>query len=162
MKKITIYLLLLFSMLQMTSLKAATAEEELKETRKLFKNASYSLEHLTKFSESALKLDYDCYAKAYQAAGTMMEAKFEKNPFKKINRFSEGRKSLEQVIKANPENPEFRFIRLAIQLNTPKMLNYKDNVKEDTTLIKVFINSNKHEDEDLVKMLKAFLELYSL
>ncbi len=162
MKKITIYLLLLLSICQIPSLKAASSAEELQETRKLFKNASYSLEHLTKFSESAVKLDYDCYAKAYQAAGTMMEAKFEKNPFKKINRFSEGRKSLESVIKANPENPEFRFIRLAIQLNTPKMLNYKDNIKEDSTLIKVFINNTKHDDEDLVKMLRAFIELYSL
>ena len=42
------------------------------------------------------------------------------------------------------------------------MLSYKDNVKEDTTLIKVFLNADKHQDEDLAKMLKAFLELYSL
>ena len=88
---------------------------------------------LNEFTDSALALDYECYAKAYNAAGTMIGAKFEANPFRKIKNFSNGKNALEEVIRANPENPEFRFIRLAVQLNIPKMLSYKDNVKEDTT-----------------------------
>ena len=164
MKNIKLYIisLIVLSFLNLAVLKAANPAEELKNTRRLFKNASYSLKHLNEFTDSALALDYECYAKAYNAAGTMIGAKFEANPFKKIKDFSNGKNALEEVIRANPENPEFRFIRLAVQLNIPKMLSYKDNIKEDTTLIKVFLNADKHEDEDLATMLKAFLELYSL
>jgi hypothetical protein len=164
MKNIKLYItsLIIFSFLSLPALEAADSAEELKNTRKLFKNASYSVKHLNEFTDSALALDYECYSKAYSAAGTMIGAKFEGNPFKKIKDFSNGKNALEEVIKANPENPEFRFIRLAVQLNIPKLLNYRDNIKEDTTLIKVFLNADKHEDEDLAKMLKAFLELYSL
>ena len=160
--KLYIISLIVLNFFSLAILKAADPAEELKNTRKLFKNASYSLKHLNAFTDSALALDDECYAKAYNAAGTMIGAKFEGNPFRKIKDFSKGKNALEEVIKANPENPEFRFIRLAVQLNIPKLLNYRDNIKEDTTLIKVFLNADKHGDEDLAKMLKAFLELYSL
>jgi uncharacterized protein YxeA len=160
--KLYIISLIILSFLNLTALKATNPVDELNNTRVLFKNAHYSLKHLNEFTDSASALDYECYAKAYNAAGTMMGAKFEGNPFKKFKNFSNGKNALEDVIKANPENPEFRFIRLAVQLNTPMLLSYKDNIQEDTTLIKVFLNANKHEDEDLAKMLKAFLELYSL
>jgi|LakMenE18May11ns_1017448.scaffolds.fasta_scaffold9959532_9 hypothetical protein len=160
--KLYIVSLIVLNFFSLAILKAADPAEELKNTRKLFKNASYSLKHLNAFTDSALALDNECYAKAYNAAGTMIGAKFEGNPFKKIKDFSKGKNALEEVIEANPENPEFRFIRLAVQLNIPKLLNYRDNIKEDTTLIKVFLNTDKHRDEDLAKMLKTFLELYSL
>lgn len=160
--KLYIISLIVLNFFSLAILKAADPAEELKNTRKLFKNASYSLKHLNAFTDSALALDYECYAKAYNAAGTMIGAKFEGNPFKKIKDFSKGKNALEKVIQANPENPEFRFIRLAVQLNIPILLNYRDNIKEDTTLIKVFLKADKHGDEDLAKMLKAFLELYSL
>ena len=85
MKNIKLYItsLIVLSFFNLAVLKAADPAEELKNTRKLFKNASYSLKHLNAFTDSALALDYECYAKAYNAAGTMIGANHHGAPPKK-------------------------------------------------------------------------------
>ena len=43
---------------------------------------------------------------------------------------------LEAVISANPKNVEYRFLRLIVQENAPKVLKYNTKIKEDAKIIK--------------------------
>lgn len=56
----------------------------------------------------------------------------------KLAFFKEGRNMLENAIKNDVTNAEFRFLRLIIQENAPSFLGYKDNLNEDSN----FINQN--------------------
>jgi hypothetical protein len=52
-----------------------------------------------------------------------------------MNLFNAGKKILESEIKTNSENVEYRFLRLLIQENAPKVLKYNGNVEEDAIAI---------------------------
>ena len=53
----------------------------------------------------------------------------------KLDTFKDGRDLLENSIGKDPQNLEFRFLRLATQENAPGFLNYDNNKKEDALLI---------------------------
>lgn len=74
----------------------------------------------------------------YKAAGKMLQSKFEKNKQLKKDLFKEGATTLNDLIEDNPKNIELRFIRLAVQQNTPAILKYNGNINDD----KQFILSN--------------------
>jgi hypothetical protein len=54
---------------------------------------------------------------------------------RKLDTFKEGRDLLENSIKSDTQNLEFRFLRLATQENAPGFLNYDNNKKEDASII---------------------------
>ncbi|MDX2361716.1 MAG: hypothetical protein QNK23_12985 [Crocinitomicaceae bacterium] len=72
---------------------------------------------------------------AYIGALTMKWSQFQKTPKDKMAVFKEGKELLEKVIALFPENGEFRFLRFAIQENSPKILKYSDNIEEDLEII---------------------------
>ena len=72
---------------------------------------------------------------AYKGAAIALKAKFAKDRKAKKSLFIEGVKLIENSIKSEPNNIELRLIRLSIQENTPKILNYKSNIDEDKKLI---------------------------
>lgn len=43
---------------------------------------------------------------------------------------------MENAIKSQPNNAEYRFLRLMIQENAPKVLKYNTKIKEDIDFIK--------------------------
>ena len=65
----------------------------------------------------------------------MKKSSYVKGAAKKLSVFKEGRELLEQAIKRYPKNAEFRFIRLTIQENAPKILRYNKNTTEDKKAI---------------------------
>lgn len=73
--------------------------------------------------------------KAYKGALLMKKSNFLKSAAQKIALFKEGNKYLEAAITKDPSNLEFRFIRLTIQENAPKILKYNKNINEDKSLI---------------------------
>ncbi len=83
---------------------------------------------LDKEAPSALK-------DAFLGAMIMKKAQFLKTPKEKINIFKKGKTLLESAIKKQPNNTEFRFLRLAIQENCPKVLKYNTNISDDAQLI---------------------------
>jgi phytoene synthase len=94
---------------------------------------------------------------AYKAVDRMLEAKFTLNPLNKIKFFIEGKNQLENLIKANPNNAEMRFIRISTQIELPFFLSYKDNIVED----KVFLNNylkNTDSQGNFEKLLDEFLQ----
>ena len=72
---------------------------------------------------------------AYKGAAMALKAKFAKDRKTKKTLFIEGAKIIENAVKSEPSNVEIRLIRLSIQENTPKILNYKSNIAEDKKLI---------------------------
>ena len=53
----------------------------------------------------------------------------------KLSVFKSGRAKLEAAIQKDPGNCEYRFLRLIIQENVPRIVRYKSNIKEDSMLI---------------------------
>ena len=74
---------------------------------------------------------------AYKGALLAKKANFENNVSIKIKTFKTGIKLLECEIQKFPKETEYRFLRLCIQENCPKILKYNKNIKEDAQLITV-------------------------
>lgn len=73
---------------------------------------------------------------AYYGTIMMKSAEYQKAAGDKLKKFKEGKTLLEGVIQSNPNNVEYRFLRLMIQENAPKILKYTANIKEDAAFIK--------------------------
>ena len=63
--------------------------------------------------------------KAYKGALLMKKAEFQKTPKDKLDIFNQGRIQLEHEIGLNPKSTEYRFLRLIIQENAPKLVKYQ-------------------------------------
>lgn len=72
---------------------------------------------------------------AYKGTLLMKKASTIRSP-KGLNVFNKGKKMLNDVILREKENAEFRFLRLVIQENCPKQLNYHANINADAVLVK--------------------------
>jgi hypothetical protein len=102
-----------------------------------FYNALYS-DSLETIESALEKLDREestNIIEAYKGGLTMKKSDYLKSAAKKIATFKAGHKLLESAIKAEPNNVEYRFIRLTIQENAPKILKYNKNITEDKALI---------------------------
>lgn len=84
---------------------------------------------------SSINLDGDIVLYGYKGAVSTLKAKHAKGLKNKKNFFSEGVTCIEAAIKAKPENLELRFIRLSVQENAPKIVKYRDKIKEDKKII---------------------------
>ncbi|MBO9563916.1 MAG: hypothetical protein J7621_14130 [Niastella sp.] len=71
----------------------------------------------------------------YQAAATMMMAKYVINPFSKLSWFRKGRKLLDNTLAQHPKNIELRFLRFTIQTNAPGMLGYNSDINSDKSFL---------------------------
>jgi hypothetical protein len=76
------------------------------------------------------------------------------NPYTKFKYFVKGKESLEQAIKKDPRNIEYRFLRLSVQLNTPEFLGYNSNIKEDK--LAIFNGVKTLTDKDLLERIANY------
>ena len=90
---------------------------------------------------------------AYLGALLMKKAGFLKGVNNKIKTFKRGAGLLEEEIKSNPNNTEYRFLRLTIQEHAPKILKYNKNLEEDK---RVVISGYKKLEPDLQKIIKNY------
>lgn len=90
---------------------------------------------------------------AFVGALKMKKASFIKGAGNKVKMFKSGALLLEEEIKGNPGNIEYRFIRLSIQENAPKVLKYNKNLNEDKKLI---LEGYHRLDPDLKKVIKNY------
>ena len=76
--------------------------------------------------------------------GTLLMKKAELVPDKKekLKLFKLGKSKLESAILKDEKNCEFRFLRIIIQEHAPKILNYQNNLTEDSKFVKTNLNSN--------------------
>ena len=75
--------------------------------------------------------------KAFTGTLMMKKAGFIKPLGQKMKFFNEGKSKLEQAIKDEPQNAEYRFLRLVIQENCPPVLKYSHNISEDLKKVTV-------------------------
>lgn len=110
--------------------------QDLSSVREQYSEASKSQKNAEEFynliSNSAKE---NKVMQAYKGAAITLKAKFAKDRKSKKTLFVEGAKIIESTIKSDPNNVELRLIRLSIQENTPKILNYKANISEDKKFI---------------------------
>lgn len=78
---------------------------------------------------------------AFEGALLMKKAGLATNSKNKLNLFKSGRKKLESSVSNDYKNAELRFLRLMVQENAPKILNYHSNINEDSQFIRKFYNS---------------------
>jgi len=96
---------------------------------------SDSLETVEQALEQLEKEKQTATVVAYKGGLTMKKSNYLKSAAKKIETFKAGHKLLEASIKTDPNNTEYRFIRLTIQEHAPKILKYNKNITEDKALI---------------------------
>ena len=75
---------------------------------------------------------------AYEGALLMKKAGIVTKAKEKLSLFKSGRLKLEASIKNDSKNTEFYFLRLMIQEHAPKMVNYRNELENDS----LFIRSN--------------------
>jgi hypothetical protein len=72
---------------------------------------------------------------AYEGALLMKKSGLLKAPGQKLKVFKLGREKLEGAIRKDSGNIEYRFLRLMIQENVPKIVGYKKDIDVDSTLV---------------------------
>ena len=73
--------------------------------------------------------------KAYLGAILMKESQFLSSAKEKLAQFNKGKVLLEAEITANQSVVEYRFLRLMIQENCPKILKYTSKIQEDSRIV---------------------------
>ncbi len=96
--------------------------------------------------------------RAYQAASTCMMAEYVFSPIKKLKYFNQGKTSLENLI-AERKSVENVYLRLLIQLNIPRLLNYYKNVDEDIAFLESRLPAAKIDVEYKYNMIRNLVTL---
>jgi hypothetical protein len=78
---------------------------------------------------------------AYEGTLLMKKAQLAGKSKDKLNLFKAGRSKLESSISTHKENTEYRFLRLIIQEHAPKIVKYRNNLEEDSKLIRANFKS---------------------
>lgn len=90
---------------------------------------------LKKERDKLMKLSDSDDKRAFLATIIMKESQFMPTVMGKWDKFNLGKNALEKEIKTNPNNAEFRFLRLLIQENAPKIVRYSGQVSQDAQFI---------------------------
>lgn len=125
-------LILLFVTLELMSQR----EIDLEITRSAFQeiNAEADIDKIRSFQFSFGNEDEGETIKAYQAAATCMMANYVIKPFSKLKYFNEGKQELEILIEEE-KTVENIYLRLLIQLNVPRILNYHKDIETDINFL---------------------------
>ncbi len=84
--------------------------------------------------------------KAYVVSLKMKQAEYKLFPWSKLKIFNSEKRNIERLIKKNPDNIHLRYMRLVIQENLPKILNYHFHIKEDKEFIKELLDKKDETD----------------
>lgn len=90
---------------------------------------------------------------AYLGGLYMKKSSFLKKPKDKLDMFNKGKNLLENEITRNPNNAEYRFIRLILQEHSPIMLKYNTNIEDDKQFIEKKFSTL---DKDLQGIIKEY------
>ncbi len=96
--------------------------------------------------------------RAYQAASTCMMAEYVFSTIKKLKYFNQGKSSLENLI-AEEKSVENIYLRLLIQLNIPRLLNYYKNVDEVIAFLESQLPAAKIDVEYKYNMIRNLVTL---
>ena len=105
----------------------------LTEIRKLYASANTSESNAKEFAQKLNEVNKgdNKTIVAYKGASIAILSKLEKKASDKSKKFKEGAALIEFAVTNEPNSIEIRMIRLSIQENVPKIVNYRANKKED-------------------------------
>ena len=106
---------------------------------------------ITEMESLVSQLEKTYGQKAYLGALKMKLSGLQKGVNTKLNTFKEGRELLEAEITKQPKNIEWRFLRLAVQENAPKIVRYSDNLNEDKDFIALNFSSAPFDLQKIIK-----------
>lgn len=92
----------------------------------------------------------------YKGAVTMILAKYQYNPLRKLEYFNAGKSILEQAIAKDRNNVELIFIRFTIQSYSPSFLKYNKDLVNDKYFLLTRVNDLT--DKDLQQRITKFLK----
>lgn len=101
-----------------------------------------------------IKTSEDPFSMAYKGMSQLMICFHSYNPYTKFKYFLKGKESLEEAIRKDPDNIEYRFLRLSVQLNTPSFLGYSSNINEDK--LAIFNGVKILKDKDLLERISNY------
>jgi hypothetical protein len=103
------------------------------EIRKLYATASSSENNAKEFASKLNEVSKEDNKTlvAYKGASLSILSKLEKKVSDKSKKFKEGSSLIEFAVANDPNSIEIRMIRLSVQENVPKIVNYRGNKKED-------------------------------
>ncbi len=129
----------------------ASLSSDLSELRKLYPKAASSKENAEMFfNKTSQVTSTDPVIMGYKGIAFTLKAKFEKELAKKKSNFKKGAEMLEESIQKAPENIELRALRMSVQENSPKILNYNKNLQQDKSLIISNFSKSKSEVKTFV------------
>jgi hypothetical protein len=99
---------------------------------------------------------------AYKASAYGLRAKHSGNPLKKLKSIKASSRIFTQAVQKDGSNLEIRFMRYAVEYNTPKSLDLSTHVNEDKTIL---ISALKQYPSsgftpETAKIARDFLQLY--
>ena len=105
----------------------------LTEIRKLYASANNSESNAKEFAQTLIEVNKgdNKTLVAYKGASIAILSKLEKKVSDKSKKFKEGAGLIDFAVANEPNSIEIRMIRLSIQENVPKIVNYRANKKED-------------------------------
>lgn len=109
----------------------------LTEIRKLYPTANTSESNAKEFASKLNEVGKESNKTllAYKGASIAILSKLEKKGAERTKKFKEGVGLIEFAVTNDPTAIEIRMIRLSVQENVPKIVNYKGNIKEDKKFI---------------------------
>ena len=113
------------------------SDPSITEIRKLYTSASSSESNAKEFAAklSEVTKDDNKTLVAYKGASLTIVSRLEKKGSDKSKKFKEGISLIEYAVANEPNAIEIRMIRLSVQENVPKIVNYRGNKKEDAKFL---------------------------
>jgi hypothetical protein len=107
------------------------------EIRKLYASATISEGNAKEFAAklSEVTKEDNKTLVAYKGASLTIVSRLEKKGSDKSKKFKEGISLIEYAVANDPNAIEIRMIRLSVQENVPKIVNYRANKKEDAKFL---------------------------
>jgi hypothetical protein len=87
---------------------------------------------------------------AFKGAMLMKKAGLVSVPANKLKLFRQGHRLLETAIRENPDNAEFRFLRLVVQEHAPGVLHYNNDIQKDRDFIEKSYKSLPEEVQHII------------
>jgi len=124
--------------------------QEISSEEDIDKILNYKIDEVSQHEQGVIK--------AYQAAGTSMMAEYVFSPMSKLKFFNKGKIALEGLIESS-KDVEKVYLRLLIQLNVPKTLNYHKNIEGDISYLQEHMAEAQIEASFKSLMIKNLLSI---
>lgn len=128
----------------------------LKEARELYPMAMDDAEVADSLYKklTTINLENNATLYGYKGAAYTLKAKHAKVIKDKKTYFKEGVAMIESAIALHPENVELRFVRLSVQENAPKIVNYREDLESDKSFI--LKNYPQIKDPTIKELIKKY------